>query len=385
MLLAALALLPKWEWNVDPVMWAPPKGPVVALIAAFGVISLLMGLKRKITDQVTTGGLFLLMAIILMFAVKDDTISLRYYSLLFVVVFLGGHALLNWQVKRGGGSPEVASDFIVYGVLGVLVGARLGHVLFYDLGHALKNPWWVFEIWTGGLASHGAVAGLIFVMYLFTKRRGVPFLEGADRFAFSATLGATVVRIGNLMNSEIVGREVPGQTWGMRFPRFDTQAAEAPLRYPSQIFEILLGCFVFAGLFIADRAMGREKRPRGALISWFFILYFGGRMFTEQFKEIEALDKDSMFTMGQYLSLPCFLLGVFGLWRAYKVREPAGWVEPGDERDRVDDEEDDEHDEEEEDEEDRDSDDGDDEPKRGDADVDAEFEDGKLKKQRGPG
>src|SRR5215207_8425311 len=119
MLLAALALLPKWEWNVDPVMWAPPKGPVVALIAAFGVISLLMGLKRKITDQVTTGGLFLVMALVLMLAVKDDTISLRYYSLLFVVVFLGGHALLNWQVKRGGGGAEVASDFIVYGVLGV--------------------------------------------------------------------------------------------------------------------------------------------------------------------------------------------------------------------------------------------------------------------------
>jgi len=383
MLLAALALLPKWEWNVDPVMWAPPKGPVVALIAAFGVISLLMGLKRKITDQVTTGGLFLVMALVLMLAVKDDTISLRYYSLLFVVVFLGGHALLNWQVKRGGGGAEVASDFIVYGVLGVLVGARLGHVLFYDLGHALKNPWWVFEIWTGGLASHGAVAGLIFVMYLFTKRRGVPFLEGADRFAFAATLGATVVRIGNLMNSEIVGREVPGQTWGMRFPRFDTQVAEAPLRYPSQIFEILLGFMVFAGLYIADRAMGREKRPRGAMISWFFILYFGGRMFTEQFKEIEALDKNSMFTMGQYLSLPCFLLGVFGLWRAYKERAPAGWVEPGDERAQPDAEPDDEDDEDDEDEEPGDGDA--DQPKGGDADVDAEFEDGKLKKQRGPG
>ena len=108
-----LAALPQWTWDVDPVMWAPAKGPVVALIAAFGVISLLLGLKRKITDQVTTGGLFLAMAGILWLLVKEDTVDLRYYSLLFVVVFLGGHALLNWQVKRGGGSPEVASDFIV--------------------------------------------------------------------------------------------------------------------------------------------------------------------------------------------------------------------------------------------------------------------------------
>jgi prolipoprotein diacylglyceryl transferase len=395
MLLAALASLPKWDWNVDPLLWAPPKGPVVALIAAFGVVSLLLGLKRKITDQTTTGVLFLVMAGVLMVAL-GETVPLRYYSLLFVVVFLGGHALLNWQVKRGGGSPEVASDFIVYGVLGVLIGARLGHVLFYDLEHALKNPFWVLEIWTGGLASHGAVIGLIFVMYLFTKRRGVPFLEGSDRFAFSATLGATVVRIGNLMNSEIVGRKVPDQSWGMRFPRFDHQLAEAPLRYPSQIFEILLGCFVFAGLFIADRAMGKEKRPRGALISWFFILYFGGRMFTERYKEIEALDQGSAFTMGQYLSLPCFLLGIYGLWYAYKRREPAGWVETGDERrdddDDDGDEEDDEEDEKDDDEGDAPSqgskasskdDASDDDEKDGhDPDVEAEFEGGKLKKQR---
>ena len=109
-------------------------------------------------------------------------------------------------------------------------------------------------------------------------------------------------------------------------------------------------------------------------------------MFTEQFKEIEALDKDSMFTMGQYLSLPCFLLGVFGLWWAYKERAPAGWVEPGYEHERDDADPDREDDDEDEDEEDEAPDDGDDdEPRGGDADVDAEFEDGKLKKQRGPG
>jgi phosphatidylglycerol---prolipoprotein diacylglyceryl transferase len=406
MLLAAIALLPKWEWNVDPVMWEPPKGPVVALIAAFGVVSLLMGLKRKISDQTTTGLLFLAMAAVLMIFL-GDTVSLRYYSLLFVVVFLGGHALLNWQVKRGGGSPEVASDFIVYGVLGVLVGARLGHVLFYDLDQALKDPWWVFKIWTGGLASHGAVIGLVIAMYLFCKRRGVPFLEGSDRFAFSATLGATVVRIGNLMNSEIVGRVVPDQSWGMRFPRHDHNVAEVPLRYPSQIFEILLGTGVFIGLLLADRFMGYEKRPRGALISWFFVLYFGGRLFTERFKEIEALPPDAAITMGQYLSFPGLLLGLFGLWRAYKRREPAGWVEPGDEREREDDEEDEEEakedadeddDSEEEssseksaskddsksDEADDDGDDADDEKPSGDPDVESEFEDGKLKKRRDP-
>lgn len=390
---------------------APPKGPIVALVAAFGVISLLLGLKRKISDQVTTGGMFLAMAALIWFFL-GETLQLRYYSLLFVVVFLGGHALLNWQVKRGGGSPEVASDFIVYGVLGVLVGARLGHVLFYDLDHAIQDPIWVFKIWTGGLASHGAVIGLIIAMYLFTKRRGVPFLEGSDRFAFAATLGATVVRIGNLLNSEIVGRVVPDQSWGIKFPRADIQGgmerlsfsaeelAQVKYRYPSQLFEIALGTCVFIGLLIADRAMGKEKRPRGALISWFFVLYFGGRLFTERYKEFEAVEPGAVITMGQWLSFPGLLLGLFGLYRAYKRKEPAGWVEPGDEHDEEDlDEDDDDEDEDEgaikkraprsrdesahDEDDDDEGDDDDGEQPSGDPDVESEFEGGKLKKQRG--
>ena len=428
MLLAALSQLPKWTWTVSPVMASPPKGPVVALVAAIGVISLLIGLKRKISDQVTTGLMFLVMAGIV-YAFLGDSLPLRYYSLLFVVVFLGGHALLNWQIKRGGGGAEIASDFIVYGVLGVLIGARLGHVIFYDLDHAIKDPIWIFKIWTGGLASHGAVMGLILAMYLFTKKRGVPFLEGADRFSFSAALGATVVRIGNLLNSEIVGRVVPDQSWGMKFPRADIEGgtdrlsftaeelARVPYRYPSQLFEIALGTSVFIGLLIADRAMGKEKRPRGALISWFFVLYFGGRLFTERYKAIEALPEDSAISMGQYLSFPGLLLGLYGLYRAFKRKEPAGWVEPGDEQQYEDEDEesdeeesDDESDEDDEaatsaakknadqdrdadaddedadDEDDDDEDDEDDDGKKpsGDPDVESEFQDGKLKKQREP-
>ena len=238
----------------------------------------LYGLAKKEREQIMTGAFFA-GAGLLIFQFMGPMVELRYYSLLFVVVFLGGHALLNWQIKRGGGGPEVAGDFIVYGVLGVLVGARLGHVLFYDLDHALEDPIWVFKIWTGGLASHGAVAGLIIAMYLFTKSRGVPFLEGADRFSFSAALGATVVRIGNLFNSEIVGRKVPDQSWGMRFPRnppdHGLDPAAAALSEPD-LRDRARASAVFVGLLIADRAMGKEKRPRGAMIAWFFVLYFTG-------------------------------------------------------------------------------------------------------------
>jgi prolipoprotein diacylglyceryltransferase len=254
-------------------------------------------------------------------------------------------------------------------------------------------------------------------MYMFTKRRGVPFLEGADRFAFSATLGATVVRIGNLLNSEIVGRIVPDQSWGMKFPRADIsgsldqlsftaeQLASVKYRYPSQLYEIALGLAVFAGLFIADRAMGKEDRPRGAMISWFFVLYFGGRLFTEHYKELEAVDPDSLITMGQWLSFPGLLIGLYGLYRSFKRQEPVGWVEPGDEpeEDEEDEEEpsedqdedetsshegegDDEAADEDEDEDEDDKDDKDDKKKSpsADPDVESEFQDGKLKKQRDP-
>jgi len=274
-------------------------------------------------------------------------------------------------------------------VLGVLIGARLGHVIFYDWEKALNDPAWIFKIWTGGLASHGAVVGLIVAMYLFTKKRGVPFLEGADRFAFSAALGATVVRIGNLFNSEIIGKKVPDQSWGIWFPRVDHDKI---LRYPSQLYEIALGTLVFIGLVVADRAMGKEKRPRGALIAWFFALYFTGRLFTERYKEIEALPLDSPISMGQYLSFLPALLGWYGLYWAFKRKEPVGWFDNTMELPEEDEEEEQDAaaDEADADEADGDSEEDSEEEEEAvapkatsvDPDVEAEFEAGKLKKQR---
>ncbi len=319
------APVPSFEWTIDPVAFHIPKGPLLLVVGGIAAIMLISGLVKKQGD-VAVFGLF--MGGIMMIASQflPEEVPIRYYSLLFVGVFLGGYALLNWQILRGGGPEEAAGDFIVYGVLGVLVGSRLGHVIFYDFDKFLDDPVWLFQIWTGGLASHGAVMGLIFAMYLFTKRRGVPFLEGADRFAFSAALGATLVRLGNFFNHEIVGRVVEDQSWGVRFMQFREDAARGyPLRYPTQLFEVALGLTVMASLFAADRLLGKEKRPRGALISVFFVVYFAGRFSVEFFKEYQTLESTSTLTMGQYLSIPAFLLGVFGLVWSLKARLPAGW------------------------------------------------------------
>jgi phosphatidylglycerol---prolipoprotein diacylglyceryl transferase len=384
-----MLFLPSFTWDVDPVFWRIPRGGVAGTIGAIGILMVLYGLAKKEREQLITGAFFA-GAGLLIFQLMGPMVELRYYSMLFVVVFLGGHALLNWQIKRGGGGPEVAGDFIVYGVLGVLVGARLGHVLFYDLDKALEDPIWIFKIWTGGLASHGAVAGLIIAMYLFTKSRGIPFLEGSDRFSFSAALGATVVRIGNLFNSEIVGRVVPDQSWGMRVPRHppDHGLNPLPLRYPSQIYEIALGVAVFVGLLIADRLMGKEKRPRGAMIAWFFALYFTGRLFTEFYKEIEALPSDSTISMGQYLSILPALLGWYGVYWTMKRKEPSGWGDALPEPDDLDEEENEEEDADAEPDAEDEDEDEDDQPAStkksaaADPDVEEEFEAGKLKKRR---
>jgi phosphatidylglycerol:prolipoprotein diacylglycerol transferase len=316
--------LPKITWDVDPVFLQVPKDLVIAIAGAIAVYSLMQGMRRKGSDHYTTAFLFGALAFVA-WQYMGGPLELRYYSLLFVGVFLGGYSLLKWQITRAGGPASDAADFIVYGVLGVLLGARLGHVLFYDLDKALKDPMWVFKIWTGGLASHGAVLGLIFVMWLFCKRKGVPFLEGADRFSYSATLGATLVRVGNLMNSEIVGRKTD-QSWGFQFPRFDRDLVPVPYRYPTQIAEIALGCLVMAGLYFADKRLGEEKRPRGAMIATFFALYFTGRFFVEFYKEYEGpLEAGSALTMGQVLSIPGILIGWGGLYLALKKKTPAEW------------------------------------------------------------
>jgi phosphatidylglycerol---prolipoprotein diacylglyceryl transferase len=255
--------------------------------------------------------------------------ELRYYSLIFVVVFLGGYQLLRWQIMRGGGEERDASDFFVYGVLAVLIGARLGHCFFYDYEKTFADPFWVLQIWTGGLSSHGAVIGLIIAMWRFTKSRGIPFLEGADRFAFSAALGAMLVRIGNFFNSEIVGRITDG-TWGVKFPRYD-RGAEVFYRHPTQLYEAAVALTVLGSLFLADRLMGKERRYRGMMISLFFILYFTGRFGIEYFKEIqvEGVERTSAtfgLSMGQLLSVPCILLGVYGIFSSLKKKEPVGWI-----------------------------------------------------------
>jgi prolipoprotein diacylglyceryl transferase len=254
--------------------------------------------------------------------------GIRYYGLLFSIVFIVGFLLFRWQVTRAGGSEDDAYDVILPGAVGVIVGARLGHILFYQPRRLIEDPLWIIKIWEGGLASHGAALGVLAALWWYARTHRQSYLETLDRFSFSVATATILVRVGNFINSGIVGR-LTDQTWGVRFPRFDAWGGGlAPLRHPSQLYEAAMGAAVMALLFGADRYFGREKRPRGVLIGVFGAAYFTGRFVVEFFKEYHVLH-GGVLTMGQILSIPLALLGYGILAASLLRRTPAHWrVEP---------------------------------------------------------
>ena len=258
-------------------------------------------------------------------------IQVRYYGLLFAIMLIGGYYIWQWQMLRGGHTQREAEGFFLWGAIAVIAGSRLGQVLFYDPARYLANPIEILYVWKGGLASHGATLGLVLVLVLYARHHKLSKLEILDRFSMSAALGALMVRIGNFMNSEIVGR-VSDVPWAVKFPRciYDSRLPldRVPARHPSQIYEVLLGLFVILSLYFVDKKY-KEERPLGLLASLFFILYFSGRFIVEFFKEYQTLSPDrSVLTMGQWLSVPFVLIGSFMLYRALRAPVPTSSLRP---------------------------------------------------------
>ncbi len=252
----------------------------------------------------------------------DASVQLRYYSVCVLLSFIWGYVLLSRQLRRAGVDVEEAGDFQSYGFWGLMIGARLGHVLFYDFEKLLQNPVWALQIWSGGMASHGGLIGLFLAMWLFTRRRAIPLLEGTDRLVFSVVLGSALWRIGNLYNSEIPGKPTDG-SWGVYFPRLDHDAEV--FRHPTQLYEALSSLALLAFLRAADRRLGGEKRPRGVLTGLALAIYFSGRILIEFWKEPEGA-MIGPFNTAQLLSIPLALAGLFVLQRSLQQRKAAGWL-----------------------------------------------------------
>ncbi len=204
-------------------------------------------------------------------------LKLKWYGLMFALAVLAGYWILVLQFRKRDLPVSQVATLVQYQFLGGIIGARLGQVLFYDLAYYLAHPIEILLIWHGGLASHGAAIGGFVSLWLFLRKyKGLSYLQMVDILVVPAAAIGGLIRIGNLMNSEIIGQptSVP---WAFVFSQRD-----AIPRHPSPLYEALLLFAVLALLFFLHQ---NRKLPLGMLTGLFFTLTFTGRFVLEFFKE----------------------------------------------------------------------------------------------------
>lgn len=224
-------------------------------------------------------------------------LQIRWYGLMYVIGFLLAYFILLKTSQRKGHNltKQDIGDFLGYCIAGVIVGARLGYCVFYNLSFYLHNPLKAFAVWEGGMSFHGGLIGVFAAVWIYSVRKKRPFLMLADLVVLAAPLGLFFGRIGNFMNKELYGR-VTGVPWGMVFPG----AGEYP-RHPSQLYEALLEGLV---LFLILLWLSKRKIPQGFLSGTFLIGYGAFRFCLEFFREPDLHLGFVLgpFTMGQLLS-----------------------------------------------------------------------------------
>jgi phosphatidylglycerol:prolipoprotein diacylglycerol transferase len=276
----------------------------------------------------------------------------RWYGLSYVAAAFAAYFFYKRLSIRGYTDvrPEKVADFITWtGLFGVLLGGRLGWIVFYGIKEKHDNPWWMFEVWKGGMSSHGGILGLVLVTYVLARRWNVSWTSIGDALCVVAPVGVFLVRCANFINGELIGRPA-SVAWAVKFPRelLDTAVgrehlapiAEAALslsasqiveavpddpavqrilaalltpRHPSQLYEALLeGALLFTVLWLLRT---RCRIPRGVLTGLFFILYASVRIVGEMFREPDPAWAVGVFSAGQFLSLFMYGIGAaFLLW-----------------------------------------------------------------------
>lgn len=240
--------------------------------------------------------------------IDTEYFSIRWYGLLFALGFLLGQQILIYIFKQEGKPERDVETLTVFMVLSTIVGARLGHCLFYEPDYYLENPLKILKIWEGGLASHGATIGILFALWLYArKKKDQSYLWVVDRIVITVALAGGLIRLGNLMNSEIIGKptDVP---WAFVFTAVDQQP-----RHPAQLYEAI-SCFILFGFLFWLWSRRKAKTPEGSLLGIFLIYIFGLRFVYEFLKENQVDFENNMaLNMGQWLSIPAVLGGIFVL------------------------------------------------------------------------
>ena len=249
--------------------------------------------------------------------------QLTWYGLLFATGFVLGTFLLTHVYKAERVAARWVDVLTMYMVLGTVLGARLGHCLFYEWAYFSKHPLEIFFTFPwAGLASHGASLGILLATWLFSRRNRFDYLWVLDRIVLVVAVGGACIRLGNLMNSEIIGR-VTTVPWAFRFARYNEvhhALTNIPneLRHPTQIYESLFCVFLLVLLYSIWNKH-KERTPRGLLFGLFITLLFSFRFGIEFLKENqEAFENHLIFNLGQLLSLPLIGLGLWVTLRAGK-------------------------------------------------------------------
>ncbi len=249
-------------------------------------------------------------------AVQIGPLAVRWYGLMYLIAFGLLWAVGRWRIAKNPGAVWTAKDLddaLFYGILGTILGGRLGYVLFYKFGDYMSEPWRIFFVWEGGMSFHGGMLGVIFAMWLFARSRRHDWLRVTDFIAPLVPLGLAAGRLGNFINAELWGRptDVP---WAMVFPNVDRLP-----RHPSQLYEFALeGVVLFALLWWYSA----RPRPRGA-VSGAFLVGYGTLRFLVEFTRQPDGHLGLLavgLSMGQWLSIPMIIAGAALMAWAYRAR-----------------------------------------------------------------
>jgi phosphatidylglycerol---prolipoprotein diacylglyceryl transferase len=256
-------------------------------------------------------------------AISLGPVAIHWYGLMYLLAFglflwLGALRVKRPHYAQAGWTRRDVEDMLFYGVLGVIIGGRLGYVLFYKPGHYLANPAEIIAVWKGGMSFHGGLIGVIGAMALFARGRKRPFLEVMDVVAPCVPTGYAAGRLGNFINGELWGRAAdPTLPWAMVFPQSGTAIA----RHPSQLYQLLAeGLLLFALLWW----YGAKQRPLGRVAAAYVFGYGLMRFVVEYFREPDSFLGPLALglSMGQWLCIPMIGLGA-GLWWWFGQRDAA--------------------------------------------------------------
>ena len=254
--------------------------------------------------------------------------GLRWYSMGFLVAFVLGYYIVRWMFRREGVRENYLESMLMYIFVAVLVGARLGHCLFYEPDYFCTSAHWTEIFWpfhegrfTGfqGLASHGAAIGILVALWLYWRRYGMNPVWFLDRLVVVVALGGAFIRLGNLFNSEIYGVETT-LPWGFVFER----NGETVPKHPTQLYESLSYFLIFGvSLWYYVRKKGQFRT--GTVFGWWLVALFGVRLMVEFVKNDQVdFEAGMALNMGQLLSLPFIVGGLVVAWLAHKEKFPQG-------------------------------------------------------------